>query len=268
MVQGNPPATLAEFTMSSTANQAFYDISLVDGYNLPMGIVFRPGNNTALTDIPPNLTNLICIGTSSYLQPTSASTDTTFGSNSTYPIPLEQSVTDQNVLKWCPWPLQQNPPQKPGDGVYPYPDDNIARPPFNPCYSACAKYNQDQYCCSGTYASPNKCKPSYYSLQAKKVCPDSYSFAFDDQTSTFVIPQGGGFEVVFCPSGRSSNILATFGNQIREVARTGVVSPEIGSLARNKTYIALKSDAVVVGGDPQTSLVALVVVFLVGMCLW
>ena len=33
--------------------------------------------------------------------------------------------------------------------------------------------------------------------------------AYDDQTSTFVIPAGGGFEVVFCPPGRSTNILTT-----------------------------------------------------------
>ena len=35
------------------------------------------------------------------------------------------------------------------------------------------------------------------------------SLAFDDQTSTFIIPAGAGFEVIFCPGGRSTNILAT-----------------------------------------------------------
>lgn len=246
--------------MSSSNNQAFYDVSLVDGYNLPMGVIFKPGNNSELMDIPPNLTNLVCIATSSYLQAAASAADDTFGSNSTYPIPLEQSATPQSVLKWCPWPLQLNPPQKPGDGVYPYPDDNIVRPSFNPCLSACAKWNQDEYCCSGSYASPKKCKPSYYSLQAKKVCPDTYSYAYDDQTSTFVIPQGGGFEVVFCPAGRSSNILATFGNQIREVAQTGGVTPQIEALARNKTYIAEKSDGTLL--QPQASLIALVVILI------
>ena len=266
MCQGNPPATLAEFTLASESNQAFYDISLVDGYNLPMGIIFMPGNESSLSDIPPNFTNAICIGTSSYLDSSATnSEDSQFGSNDSYPIPLEQSVSSQNVLKWCPWPLQLNPPQKPGDGVYPYPDDNIARPIFNPCYSACSKWNDDKYCCAGSYNSPKKCKPSYYSIQAKKVCPDAYSYAYDDQTSTFVLPQGGGFEVVFCPKGRSSNILATFGNNVRELARTGLVTQEMETLARNKTYIAEKSEGSIVEG--QASLVALVVIF-VWTCLW
>ncbi|KAK5948042.1 hypothetical protein OHC33_010970 [Knufia fluminis] len=263
---GNPPATLAEFTLASASNQAFYDISLVDGYNLPMGIIFMPGNGSSLSDIPPNFTNAICIGTSSYIDTSATSSeDSQFGSNDSYPIPLEQSMSAQNVLKWCPWPLQLNPPQKPGDGVYPYPDDNIARPIFNPCYSACSKWNDEKYCCSGSYNNPDKCKPSYYSIQAKKVCPDAYSYAYDDQTSTFVLPEGGGFEVVFCPKGRSSNILSTFGNNVRELARTGLVTQEMQTLAKNKTYIAEKSEGSIVEG--QANLIALVVV-LVWACFW
>lgn len=269
MTQGNPPATLAEFTYASTSNQAFYDISLVDGYNLPMGIKYLGSNSTnpALQDVPPNLSNAICIGTSSFLTDPSGAPDYNFGTNDTYPIPLEQAMSDKNLLKWCPWPLQLNPPQKPGDGVYPYPDDNIARPVFNPCYSACAKWNDAKYCCSGSFSTPKKCKPSYYSIQAKKVCPDAYSYAYDDQTSTFVLPQGGGFEVVFCPKGRSSNILATLGDQVREVARTGVVTQEIEQLARNKTYLEMKNDASSGMDGLNPSMIALVVL-LFWVCLW
>lgn len=255
---GSPPATLAEFTLSSNANQTFYDISLVDGYNLPIGIVFRADNQPHLEDIPPNFTNVICIGTASLLTSPSGVEDTVMGGNSTYPIPLEQSVTSQDVLQWCPWPLQLNPPQKPSDGVYAYPDDNIARPEFNPCFSACAKYNSEQTCCSGVFASPKRCKPSYYSLQAKKVCPDAYSFAFDDQSSTFVIPEGGGFEVVFCPKGRSSVILKTFGNVIKQVAKRGSMTPSIAQLARNTTYIKEKSEALTEHSQSRASLLALI----------
>ncbi|XP_023641781.1 thaumatin-like protein 1 [Capsella rubella] len=35
----NPPATLAEFTLNGADNLDFYDVSLVDGYNVPMTIV-------------------------------------------------------------------------------------------------------------------------------------------------------------------------------------------------------------------------------------
>jgi hypothetical protein len=244
-LQGQPPATLAEFTLSSATNQAFYDISLVDGYNIPVGIISLLGQsgNPNLTDIPPNLTNPVCIGTSSLLAPMGDTSDANFGTNSTFPLPLDQSITSSFVQDWCPWPLQLAPPTKPGDGVYPYPDDNIQRPIFNPCLSACAKWNKAKYCCTGNHGTPASCSPSLYSQQAKKVCPDAYSYAYDDQTSTFIIPQGGGFEVVFCPAGRSTKILQTFGDQLRQLAQTGHATRDIVSLAQNVTYIKEKSAA-------------------------
>lgn len=263
LLQGAAPATLAEFTLSSDTHQTFYDISLVDGYNLPMGIISLLGQtgNSSLTDVPPNLTNPVCIGTSSLLAPIGDTSDATFGTNSTFPIPLEQTVTASFIQQWCPWPLQLTPPQKPGDGVYPYPDDKIQRPPFNPCLSACAKWNKPEYCCTGKHNTPASCSPSLYSTQAKKVCPDAYSYAYDDQTSTFIIPQGGGFEIVFCPAGRSSNILATFGDQMRQLAQTGHVTRDIVDLAQNVTYIREKNDANSAMAEPSGSLIALVIFF-------
>lgn len=37
--------------------------------------------------------------------------------------------------------------------------------------------------------------------------------AFDDQSSTFAVPSRTGFEVIFCPGGRSTNILAALSSQ-------------------------------------------------------
>jgi xanthine/CO dehydrogenase XdhC/CoxF family maturation factor len=98
-----------------------------------------------------------------------------------------------------------------------------------------------------------------YSQQAKKVCPDAYSYAYDDQTSTFIIPQGGGFEVVFCPAGRSTNILAVFGDQLRQLAQTGHASRDILETASNVTFIQSKSDANGGVDKPPRSLIALVI---------
>lgn len=210
-----------------------------------MGIISLRGsaNDVNMTDIPPNLTNPVCIGTASLLAPIGDTSDATFGTNASYPLPLEQSLTNAFVQNWCPWPLLLNPPSKPGDGVYPYPDDKIKRPPFNPCLSACAKWNDPSYCCTGKYDSPNSCRPSYYSIQAKRICPDAYTFAFDDQKSTFIIPQGGGFEIVFCPASRSSNILNTFGDLLRQIAQSGHVTRSVNELAQNTTYIREKNSA-------------------------
>ncbi|KAK5004743.1 hypothetical protein LTR60_006465, partial [Cryomyces antarcticus] len=47
---------------------------------------------------------------------------------------------------------------------------------------------------------------------------------FDDQTSTFIIPAGAGFEVVFCPGARSTNILATEADKLSQLKSTGSVN--------------------------------------------
>ena len=235
--QGQVPTTLAEFNLIGGVNgtQTFYDISLVDGYNIPLGIVYLPAANT--TWIPPNLTNCACIASAGFLSDPARSG--TAYTNSTYPTPYESSQTNAAVGNWCPWDLQEYPPSKPGDGIYPYPDDSIQRPVFDPCKSACAATNDPQDCCTGEYDNPNVCRPSYYSEQAKAVCPDAYSYAFDDQTSTFIIPNGGGWEVVFCPEGRSTDILRVFGDQLRAIASEGhaVGREKILEVSRNRTFI-------------------------------
>ena len=170
--------TLAEFTLATSTGQTFYDISLVDGYNLPLAIVslYPESGNASLTEIPPNLTNPICIGTASLLTAKGDTSDANSGTNSSYPIPLDESVSVSDVASWCPWDLQVNIPTVPFDGVYSYPDTNVERPGFDPCFSACAKYGHASDCCTGSYDDPDVCKPSSYSTAAKSVCPDAYSY--------------------------------------------------------------------------------------------
>lgn len=50
-----PPATLAEFTLGGSGSQDFYDVSLVDGYNLPMVIDGTGGSGNAKNQMPLNL---------------------------------------------------------------------------------------------------------------------------------------------------------------------------------------------------------------------
>ncbi|KAF8352120.1 thaumatin-like protein [Amanita rubescens] len=53
---GIPPATLAEFTLAGDGNTDYYDVSLVDGYNLPTSISNTVGCGTAdcTVDLGPN----------------------------------------------------------------------------------------------------------------------------------------------------------------------------------------------------------------------
>jgi beta-mannosidase len=50
--------------------------------------------------------------------------------------------------------------------------------------------------------------------------------AFDDQTSTFIIPSGAGFEVVFCPGARSTTILSTSRDEMLQLAQQGRVDKQ------------------------------------------
>lgn len=233
--QGSTPATLVEFNLEGGTDntQTFYDLSIVDGYNLPMGVNYLPGKNT--TFIPPNLTNCACIATSGWLAHRAAVGY--YYSNATYPVPLEEEETNQSVRDWCPWPYLAFPPKRPGDGVYPYPVDNIERPDFSPCNSACTATGLDKDCCVGKYNSPKICKPSGYSLVAKAVCPDAYSYAYADKTSTFAIPKGGGFEVIICPKGRSTNIIQQLGAELDQLNTYGRLSRSTLSKLMNATYV-------------------------------
>ncbi|KAK9164492.1 hypothetical protein Syun_005394 [Stephania yunnanensis] len=134
----DPPATLAEFTLAGAGGQDFYDVSLVDGYNLPM--VVEAGGGSGM-----------CAATG--------------------------CLADLN--RRCPAELRVS-----GGGA---------------CKSACEAFGTPEYCCSGEYGNPNTCKPTAYSQLFKSVCPRSYSYAYDDPTSTFTCT-GADYRITFCPS--------------------------------------------------------------------
>uniref|UniRef100_A0AC35TIZ9 Pathogenesis-related protein 5-like n=1 Tax=Rhabditophanes sp. KR3021 TaxID=114890 RepID=A0AC35TIZ9_9BILA len=75
------------------------------------------------------------------------------------------------------------------------------------CNSACTKFNTDQYCCRGDYKTPETCKsstwPVNYPKYFKDNCPTSYSYAYDDEKSTFFCRGSNGrispdYRVTFC----------------------------------------------------------------------
>ncbi|TID12847.1 Osmotin thaumatin-like protein [Venturia nashicola] len=199
-------ATLAEFNLEAHADQSFYDISLVDGYNLPMAIQIIPTNGTSVP--PSNETNLICAGSlqgfdpNKNFNPYNTTKNPYYGTTSTHPLSFDTKMSQADISHWCPWDLQFHPVEEVGN----------TRPPFDPCLSLCTKTGKPEHCCTGKkHNSAKTCKANYYSKRAKAVCPDAYSFAYDDDSSTFTVPTGTGFEVVFCPVGRSTVIKKTLG---------------------------------------------------------
>ncbi|PWA63461.1 thaumatin [Artemisia annua] len=152
-----PPASLFEITIGGYDNLDYYDVSFVDGYNLPIIVVPR--------------------STASSCNATGCASDLNMG---------------------CPKELQV----VGGDGGSGAPGGVIA------CNSACGAFNMDQYCCSGQYANPNTCKPSYYSSIFKRACPRAYSYAFDDGTSTFTC-NAYEYAIIFCPNSNNNGMEQT-----------------------------------------------------------
>ncbi|KAF6210520.1 hypothetical protein GE061_013626 [Apolygus lucorum] len=151
---GTPPVSLAEITFAGAGGLDFYDISLVDGYNLPIKMAPISGF--------------------------------TGGNGHAYDCRSAGCHTDLNAI--CPPELSVK------DGPY-----TVA------CLSACMKFDTDQYCCRNAHGVPENCKssdwPHNYPAIFKQACPDAYSYAYDDTTSTFTCRgnPATNYEVVFCP---------------------------------------------------------------------
>ncbi|KMT06470.1 hypothetical protein BVRB_7g161390 [Beta vulgaris subsp. vulgaris] len=140
---GIPPATLVEFTLNGYDNTDFYDVSLVDGYNLPVSVLPVNSKRCNSTGCP------------------------------------------ADVNKSCPPELQDK-------------DSHVGD--VKACKSACLAFNKPEFCCTGAYSRPQTCPPTKYSKFFKGLCPQAYSYAYDDTTSTFTCPSGStDYIITFCP---------------------------------------------------------------------
>jgi len=137
-----PPASLVEFTLNGSGGQDFYDVSLVDGFNLPLSISPQGGSASCQSTSCPGNVNQVC------------------------PPELAVEGSDGSVIA---------------------------------CKSACEAFNQPQYCCTEDFSTPDRCPPTQYSKVFKDQCPQAYSYAYDDKTSTFTCPTGANYLVTFCP---------------------------------------------------------------------
>ncbi|KAK1370322.1 thaumatin-like protein 1b [Heracleum sosnowskyi] len=144
-----PPASLAEFTLNGDSGLDFYDVSLVDGYNLPMLVVAKGGKSGG------------CVSTG--------------------------CLVDLN--NGCPNELRVSSGKR---GVA--------------CKSACEAFGDPMFCCSEGFNTPDTCRPSVYAQFFKHACPRSYSYAYDDKTSTFTC-RGADYIIIFCPKPHTSQKL-------------------------------------------------------------
>lgn len=141
------PASLAEFKMSGANNVDYYDISFVDGYNLPLRV-----------------------------EPTKLEQDHTVSSD-----PRHCRATYCSSMPDCPADLRFQ------EGKT-----------WTACQSACSRYRQDEYCCTGAHSTPETCTSNHFSRAIKAVCSDVYTYAFDDAFSVYAC-HAPSYIVSFCP---------------------------------------------------------------------
>ncbi|XP_078153022.1 thaumatin-like protein 1 [Carex rostrata] len=143
-VGGVPPKTLTEFTLQDSDGKDTYDISNVDGFNVPVSITPQGGSDCTSPSCATNINSL------------------------------------------CPQELQEKGP-----------DGSVVA-----CKSACEAFNTDLYCCRGAYESTDACvnanKDQPYPKIFKDACPQAYSYAHDDQSSTFTCV-GANYVITYCP---------------------------------------------------------------------
>ncbi|CAL5323468.1 unnamed protein product [Camellia sinensis] len=152
-----PPASLFEITLGTGIEKDYYDVSIVDGYNLPLVAapqgVYGECNATGC-------------------------------------------VADINMD--CPKELQVVGEDGGGEEISGGGGGGGGGGRVVACKSACNAFGLDQYCCSGEFANPSTCRPSFYSTIFKRACPRAYSYAFDDGTSTFTC-KAYDYSIIFCP---------------------------------------------------------------------
>lgn len=143
---GGQPASLVEFLFDgwagTNATQDYYDISLVDAFNLPVAI--QPNGGTGVCKAP---------------------------------------SCSANILANCPADLQVK--DSSGSVVT--------------CLSSCTKYQTDDTCCRNAHNTSATCPAPEGAKVFKSACPDAYSYAYDDGTSTWNCTNPSGYTITFCP---------------------------------------------------------------------
>ncbi|XP_043702728.1 pathogenesis-related protein R major form-like [Telopea speciosissima] len=74
------------------------------------------------------------------------------------------------------------------------------------CNHPCTVFKTDLYCCN------SNCTATYLSNFFKIKCPNAYSVAYDDQTSTFSCPTGSNYRILFCPLVSSPSPVSSHSN--------------------------------------------------------
>ena len=200
-LSGKTPASLVEFQFAGFGKKDFYDVSLVDGYNLPIAVAAQAGTYTRSN---PN-SKYDCGA------PTCRS-----DLNQSCPQALQQIVAGRVVgcrSAHAACGANRNDPAlacAANDDLY-----ACAAGGPNSVMGSCYSPGATTQCCgcpgwsdTGTCRATNPkwalpSLPETFAKPFKTACPDAYSFPYDDPTSTYTCAAsaaaGVGYIVTFCP---------------------------------------------------------------------
>lgn len=215
-VSADVPATLAEINYECTGFFS-YDISSVDGYNLPMQLkttgVQQSETNLALglvSDV-----NRICASPSCAIDVNNPIFDT---NNPDSPIhSLEGKIDLRHVVN--------------GQVVGIKSSCSATSTPSNP-------EGDKQACCRAEYDTPEKCIPNnpYEPIWKlfDETCPQAYSFAYDDPDALKTCYQNG-FELIFCPNTNPTVVSSAFNVSLFEAVRNSTNATDTTDVTNGNT---------------------------------
>lgn len=210
-VGSSPPATKGEMNLDLPTGIDYYDVSLVDGYNLPMLIAPSDYNPSYSNPNDPSgqftCTAAGCLNTS---------TLTACPKNLTYQ-PNGNNVACQDDCNLATTLHKTNPAMYPDAVVSAYccPDDEYCSP-INPCGSGstCKAWKTNPATCkncsayNGTYPNgyPTSTDLPNSAIFFHASCPNAYSFTYDDASASYTCnstPSTGlrtKYTITFCAS--------------------------------------------------------------------
>ncbi|KAJ3226471.1 hypothetical protein HDU81_007281 [Chytriomyces hyalinus] len=223
------PATLLEFSLDASGGKDYYDLSLVDGYSIGLGLQVSGGSKVGDPSLPPGFDcgSPVCNMDVSKCPKELKSSDPTNPDRPVLCYNINAAVNDDMQRAMNP-SLQK------------YFDDADMKSLLGCSCPACGAgqgcgegCSDTGYCCSimdlrrnGTDPNtppsqqghgkvclasswPAPLDPGYQDIQYDKVfknqCPDAYSWQFDDESSLFQCV-GAEYELTFCPDSPSSDV--------------------------------------------------------------
>eukprot|EP00128_Syssomonas_multiformis_P012599 Colp12_sorted_trinity150504_noHs@22686 len=206
-IGGQPPASLAEFTLGGDTQSDFYDLSLVDGYNVGIKVAPVPGHYSPVNNpdlgkyncgaptctmnakggCPPELMMVGSDGTVVCASICAA----IFNNAQRAKFPVLQAIfNDQNKRDLVCCSCDCGP-----DCGCENPNCKYGCSPYNPPSPA----EKGGKCYVESWPTPTAgAWPNRYDEVFKSQCPDAYSWQFDDHKSTYQCSKAD-YEITFCP---------------------------------------------------------------------